>query len=967
MAIGVGDTPLKGEGQMGRTIGEFPAKAALWRLLGGTGRALLVLAILCSAVRPGQANVETEEARAYFEQAVGHVAAGNLRAAVVELKNALQRDPTNAGARLLLGQVYLRLGDGAAAEKELRTAERYGTPTAQTIVPLGRALLLQRHFEELLDSLGPEAYEPKLGVDIRLLRAEAHAGLGQVEAARAAYEAAARSDAEDARVDLGLARLELQQRNFDAAEDHARAALARTPDLPNAIALLAEVRRLKGDPEGAIALYRSALDGENVAGPTALRIHLGLATAFIALDRREEAEAEVLAAQSLAPGSPLAAYLHALIKLRAGDAEAAREILSTAGPVLENFAPAQFLLGVVYFSAGEYEIARSWLNRHLRTYPENLQARKLSAATLLRIGAVPEAVEALQAGLAQAPDDPQLLLLLGNAYIRSGRPREAEALLQRAADLAPQDPRILSQLAISHLATGQHEEALAALETTLDLGADASAIGYALAFAHLRSGAFKEALQVAQGLRERFPDSVVAANLEGAAYAALGELDNARASFEAVLAIEPEFHQARTNLAALKAQAGDLEGAEDDYLTVLRSDENNAKAMIGLAAVAKHRQEGAEARRWLARAVEANPQAIDPNLALAKDYEAAGELPAAAKQLAELARRHPGEPKVLFELGALQGKLGQREEAVRTYQRLVEATNGSADARLLLAQAEFAAGDAEEARRVLEAALAADPDHLATVDALFRLLQSLEGPEARFAYAERLRRRYPDALWGDQLMGDLHLGAGRYDEAIAAYQKAWAVRPSGGLAIALFRVRTRQGRQRGDLDEASLTSLREWLTQHPGDDTVRLTLAEGLLSLGALDQARREYEALKQSQTTNPVVWNNLAWLYQQAGDGRATAHGERALELAPNQPAIVDTLGWILLDAGEVARATSLLKQAHLAVPASRDIAYHYAVALHRSGDDAAAVEVLQSLLAGEQAFSARAEATELLGKLSP
>lgn len=952
---------------MRRITRALPARALLEGLFVVARQVLLSLGILCFAASSGLANVDPEESRFYVEEAKEFVAKGDLASARIKLKNALQRDPENADARFLLGQVQLRLGNGAAAEKELRAAERYGMPASQTAVYLGRALHLQGLFEELLSSLDPEAHEPELGIEILLLHAEAYAGLRRFDEARATYAAIEKSNPEDARIELGLASVDLLERELDAAEARARAALALNPDLSEAFTLLAEAQRLRGKPEAAVALYRDALDGKDVPAATAVRAHLGYAAALLALERDEEAEAEVLAAKSLFPRSPLATYFHALIKVRARNYDAARIILSTAGRRLDHFAPAQFLFGVVYYSSGELEIARPWLNRHLRAQPENLPARKLLGATLLRLGSITEAVEILERGLARHPDDPQLMFLMGRAYIRSGRPAEAEALLQRAIEVGPQDPRILSQLAISQIATGRSEEALAALETTLDLGADASAIGYVLAFVHLRAGEFSEALTVAQELRQRFPESTLAANLEGGAYAGLGQLDKAQESFEAALAIEPEFVSARTNLAALKAQAGNLEGAEADYLAVLDSEESNVKALVGLVALADRRGDPEGARGWLLKAVEAEPQAVEPALALARNYEAAGEVPAALTYLSELADRLQDLPAVLVELGAMQRRAGQAAEAVGTYWRLVDATNEAADARLLLAQAFQEAGEINEARRILKETLAAHPNHLATVGTLIQFMQRFDGPEVTLNYAKRLHVRYPDVYWTDKLLGDLLAGEGRLDEAIAAYQSGWVRRPTAGLAIALFQARTRQGRQTGDLGEESLASLHDWLAKHPGDDTVRLALAEGLLSLGALDRARAEYEALKTSQEANPIVWNNLAWIYHQAGDARAVSHGERALELAPGQPVIADTLGWILLDAGEVARATSLLKQAHLAVPTNRNFAYRYAMALHRSGEDAAAVEVLQALLAGEEAFSARAEATDLLGRLSP
>jgi Tfp pilus assembly protein PilF len=63
-----------------------------------------------------------------------------------------------------------------------------------------------------------------------------------------------------------------------------------------------------------------------------------------------------------------------------------------------------------------------------------------------------------------------------------------------------------------------------------------------------------------------------------------------------------------------------------------------------------------------------------------------------------------------------------------------------------------------------------------------------------------------------------------------------------------------------------------------------IALAKTQLALGELAASRETYEALTVSQPDNPVVWNNLAWLYQQSGDARAAEYGERALALAPHQ-----------------------------------------------------------------------------------
>ena len=736
-------------------------------------------------------------------------------------------------------RVHNIISDSAARDKRVlellnvvglsaRFADRYPHEMSggqRQRVAMGRALLLQRRFADLLSDLPLEGTAPPLDFEILLLRAEAQLGLGQVEEARAALDRAAQAHSEDPRVHLGRARLAFAAGDFAAAQAEAEGAVARQPGLVEALLLLGEARRLKGDPEAALAPFQEVLGGANRRPGITVRARLGLAAALLALGRDAEAESEVAAVRKVAPDLPLAAYLQVVIQVRRQDFGEARRTLDAAAPALGEFPPAQFLFGLVAFAEGELETARSWLTRHLSAQADNLPARKLLAATLLQLNAPKDALRELEPARSAAPDDPQVLMLLGNAYLRTGQAREASALLQRAAELAPQDPRVLSQLAVSHLATGKRDEALTALNATLDLGADASMIGYALAFAQLRAGAFEEALKIAQDLRQRFPQSVIAANLEGAAQAALGRMEEAQAAFEAVLDIDPQFHEARFNLAALKARAGDFAAAEAEYQTVLTAEESNAEAMLGLAALANRGGDAAGAEAWLRKAVKADPDAVKPSLALADYHATQADLAAAEDVIESLAARHPRNPQVLQALGRVQMQSGKPAAAVRTFQRLVEASGRSAAARLLLAEAQLGAGD--------------------------------------------------------------------------------------------------------------------------------------------LAAAQRTYEVLKGSAGDNPVVWNNLAWLYQQADDSRAVAHGERALALAPGQPAIMDTLGWILLEEGQLDRAADLLGQAHEAAPGAGEIAYHYAVALHKKGDDAAARALLTSLLDSGEPFSSQADAQALLEQL--
>jgi len=115
----------------------------------------------------------------------------------------------------------------------------------------------------------------------------------------------------------------------------------------------------------------------------------------------------------------------------------------------------------------------------------------------------------------------------------------------------------------------------------------------------------------------------------------------------------------------------------------------------------------------------------------------------------------------------------------------------------------------------------------------------------------------------------------------------------------------------------------------------------------------------------NVVVLNNLAFLYQAEGDDRALEYAERAHARAPDNPAVADTLGWVLVNQGEVERALPLLETARRALPESPEVRYHYATALARADRADEAREELTSLLNEVDDFPQRADAEALLQTL--
>ena len=117
-----------------------------------------------------------------------------------------------------------------------------------------------------------------------------------------------------------------------------------------------------------------------------------------------------------------------------------------------------------------------------------------------------------------------------------------------------------------------------------------------------------------------------------------------------------------------------------------------------------------------------------------------------------------------------------------------------------------------------------------------------------------------------------------------------------------------------------------------------------------------------EAQPNNPAMLNNLAWSLAQIKDPKAIDFAEKAYKLAPEQPAIIDTLGWLLVGKGDTARGLELLKKANGLAPQNALIRLNLAKAMIKAGKKDDAKKELDELAKLGDKFPAQAEVATLL-----
>jgi len=201
----------------------------------------------------------------------------------------------------------------------------------------------------------------------------------------------------------------------------------------------------------------------------------------------------------------------------------------------------------------------------------------------------------------------------------------------------------------------------------------------------------------------------------------------------------------------------------------------------------------------------------------------------------------------------------------------------------------------------------------------------------------------------------------RMVDAVAAYKEAYRLDPSSDSAITLA-----QAQWSASDRPAAVTTLERWMETHPDDLPIALQLANYYLLLGASEQALSTYTDILGRAPDSVIALNNLSSLLRNHDHARAKAYAERAMELSPETPPIMDTLGLILLDEGNTKRALELFRSASEKFPENPNYRYHLAQALIHDGYSAEAKRILTALLESGQSFPEEKQARAMLESLA-
>ena len=899
------------------------------------------------------------------DQAREYVSKHELRSAALELRNALQKNPENAEARYMLGDISLTVGDYGSAVKELKHAMQAGWPDKDAIVKLTEAQYWQREYNQMLGEDDIKAdYPDSVKADLRALRAASFLSLGNRDASVIELEKARKLDPNARWVLVSSIQQALAEKNSAGAGQIVQQALEQYPD---DILLLLFSANIKSN-EGQVADAETVLDRiislepKDTMSAFGRRARIALARIDIVNNKLDVAGKMTKELLRSSANDPEANQLAGLIAFRNGDLDKAEELVGKALKVAPEFPQALLLAGSVQFDKKNFDQAAYYLAKYNGVEPDNAQGRKLLGQTYMALGKQDEAQKILRAGI-EKQQDPDMIALLGLSEMLSGQTTEGISKLKEAVTAAPDDPQLRMRLAAVYLQQGDIDKAKTELGKLKGNKTVALQVNRLLILADLRGGNLDGARQTVQRMLDEKPDDPQVLAMAASVYLATQDQDKARQFFEKALEKKPDFYQVALTLGRLDEVAGNLEQARQRYQSLIDNNDPTVagQAMFALARISQRQGKDEELGEWLEKSSTALPDELLPQVALAEYYLRQSDYANARKAINKISEKFPDHPSTLMLTSKLKMKQGDNAAAVPLLRQLEDKAPKSELVHGMLGEALYRTGRTAEARDELEKALQLNAKFVPALELLSELEISNNNGKRVTELVAQAGKQFPDTAMAERIDGKWQMKQRQYDKARTAFQKAWDKEKSAQNAYLLSQAISLSGK---DMNAAE-SVLQDWLKAHPDDANIRQALAQLYQNQNDWDRAAKEYETLVKLQPENIVALNNLAWYYSEhKNNEKAAEYGQKAYRVAPDHPGVLDTYGWILVQQNKNDQGLHLLEKAITGMPNSADVRYHYAVARYRAGDRDEARKMLQQLLDSGVEFSGKEDAKALLQK---
>jgi tetratricopeptide (TPR) repeat protein len=644
--------------------------------------------------------------------------AGQYEDAKTRAERLLKRDPTNVDAQLLVGYATAGLRDFDGAIAQIEEAIGLKPDRADILSNLGMIHLVKGDRVRAEAALKKALEIEPRSIPARLALANFYWSTGRIPDAETTLKQAINIDARDPRANRALAALYRATNRAADAEPLLAAVVKETTDVAPRLALADYYLSMKRSTDALKLLeslpvtpaVRSAvrsriaqaqyalghsteayktIDDLLAAEPNSVMAMVTRGRLLMQDDKPKDALNYAAAAVQADPKSVAARYTFGTASMLTGDTDAAIGAFSEVLKLNPRAADAQVQLSRLQLEQRRVDDSLKLAGQAVRIQPTNLDAHLLVARGLIARGDLKAAETQVDELLNAAPTTPAVHTLAGHLHLARKDPAAARTSFERALQLDAHFVEAIAGLVALDLQAKRPSDAIARLDASLaSANTPSPALLMLAAKTYLRTGNASKGEDALRRLADVDQTSIEAYTMLGQLYMQQNRLDDASVEFAALGRRQPNSVLAYTMSGTIAYLQGKRDAAAASYQHVLAIDPQAPVAANNLAWLTAEHEGNLDVALELASTAKRQlPDEPNVNDTLGWIYYKKNLPQLAVVPLQESVTRDPQNPVFHYHLGLAYAKLGDKPKARRALEgalKLNDHFDGAGEARKVL-------------------------------------------------------------------------------------------------------------------------------------------------------------------------------------------------------------------------------------------------------------------------------------------
>ncbi|VAV91107.1 hypothetical protein MNBD_ALPHA01-2393, partial [hydrothermal vent metagenome] len=577
---------------------------------------------------------------------------------------------------------------------------------------------------------------------------------------------------------------------------------------------------------------------------------------------------------------------------------------------------------------------------------------------------------------AEDQTDAELLNLVAIASAKVGKVDVALSAYKQLSEQQPGTTSYQSNMGLIQISQGNYEEGFANLEKSLKDNPDETEAGqnfYVLTTKALQARQYDRAAGYIEQYKKAASDSYKPWVMSAVLQNILKNNDAARQNFDKAMEVAPDVAEVRARYAIFEKFQGNQDKAMDLAGQALKLDPGNIGAGKLVLGEYIRQREFNKVRITIDNAIGSDKITEAGKLIFADYYTMLGRPQDTLNILTTL----PDALKATASYRIISGKAylrnGQAENAVEMLEAFSQDNPNNIQAQKLLLQGYLLTNAQRRYQSTLEKIDRLSPNDYVNQIELAKLYISTR----KFDRANKILKAITieseqQGFEKEIIQASLENNRKNYKGALAILGPLNIKYPANGTVSMLY---SRTLANNSQIEEAIKVS-NSWAEKHPENNDVKLFLGDLYIRAGDDGNARQHYQTLLSSEkkiTPRAEIHanNNLAIIYLKSDQvDMAAKHAQKAFDMAPNNPAVVDTYAQILMKQGQAEKAIAHFNQAMALLPTNdrrnRSLfTFGKAKALIQSDQKAQAQKILERLIKNDPDFPQIEQAKEMLAGL--